>query len=124
VINSSETKARLFLKKNYPLAYIRKIPDFKQTGLSSGLGLPDYLVICQGVTTWFEVKAVKSSSLFPFSAVSESQYIVFSKMVLAGAVIWVLVYMDGSLEKFLFSKLLEKRLSSPSSTSVSVELLH
>ena len=55
-MTDSENKARKEIKKfYYDKCYIKKIPDFKVSGVLSG-GLPDYLTIYKGRTTWYEVK--------------------------------------------------------------------
>lgn len=91
-MNTSEKKAQLYLRGRYPLGFIRKIPDFKQCGSLVG-GLPDYLIIDNCDTLWYEIKYVsqkrKSISIDDFT---QQQLIVFTKMLEAGAKIYVLVY--------------------------------
>jgi penicillin-binding protein-related factor A (putative recombinase) len=111
----SETKFRGYLKKAYNdlNIYIRKLPDKKQTGLSTGLGLPDYLVISKGKIDWFEVKQVKDKkyniNTFNLNNISDSQYIEFTKMTNAGANIYIAIYLNKELyivpyDKIQFAK--------------------
>lgn len=95
----SEFKFRGNIKKifNDNEIYIRKIPDKKQTGMGTGTGLPDYLVITRGKTYWFEVKLSPTKSTFNLSLISETQYIEFTKMKNAGAIIILAVYIDKQL---------------------------
>jgi len=43
-MTKSETNFRLWIKKNYPGVFIKKIPDFKQAGVQAVAGLPDYVM--------------------------------------------------------------------------------
>ena len=92
MVNQCENKAREYLKNEYPLAYIKKIPDFKQTGCMVG-GLPDYLVIDNGNYYWYEIKYIphkrKSININDFT---EQQLIEFKKMSDADSSINVLIY--------------------------------
>lgn len=114
--NAAERKLREHLKRVYPEAWIKKVPDFKQTGTAGGRGLPDYLCVCDGFTDWYEVKLVKSATLFPFAALSEVQWSEFSRMTDAGAVIWIAAVMRNRLCIFSFKRLrvlyLEHRVKS------------
>lgn len=61
-MTDSEKKAQKYLKSLHANAFIRKMPDFKQTGSMLG-GLPDYLVITlNGDYIWYEIKLVSSKS--------------------------------------------------------------
>lgn len=95
----SEFKFRSQIKKlfNDPYIYIRKLPDKKITGLSTGVGLPDYIIITNGITYWFEVKMANTKTTFNLSLISESQYIEFTKMRNAGAQIILGIYLDDKL---------------------------
>lgn len=117
--NTCENKFRQYIKKQYPNAFIKKIPDFKQTGQSGAAGLPDYLVIDSGITDWYEVKKVSSSSRFPFKALSFSQWVVCKQLVAAGATVWIAAYMGGELKVFSFARLLKLYREDVSSVSIS-----
>ena len=80
----SETEFRKCLKKifNDPSIYIKKVADKKVLGHGANTGLPDYLCIVKGITTWYEVKQSATKSTFNLNIISESQYIEFSKIVL------------------------------------------
>jgi len=91
----SETKAQQYLRDKYgENAYIKKIPDFKQTGMLLG-GIPDYMVIHNSITRWFEVKFIptrrKSLSINDFT---EQQLIEFTKMLKAGAEIHLIIFFN------------------------------
>ena len=92
MVSDSEDKAQKILRKFYgEKAFIRKLPDFKTTGLMTG-GLPDYLIIHTRKHRWFEIKNldVRSKS-FPHSAFTPQQLIVFRQMFDAGAKIFILI---------------------------------
>lgn len=107
-MTNSETKFRNSLKKLYPTAYIKKIPDFKQTGNSALRGLPDYLMINNGNHRWLELKMVKSKQMFKFSEIRDAQWIEFKALLDAGVNVEIWVY-DGNnnLHLFNFSSILE-----------------
>ena len=93
-----EKKAHNFLKKICgDNAYIKKMPDFKQTGSMSG-GLPDYMTIDQCVVRWYEIKFVnpKKQSL-SFSRFTDQQVIEFRRMTSAGAYIFILIFYDKEI---------------------------
>lgn len=97
-MTDSETKFRKYLLKEYPnsTVFIKKLADAKQ-GAGSNVGLPDYLLIYNGKTIWFEVKQSRTKTTFNLNDISESQYITFDKMHDAGATIHVGVYVDKEL---------------------------
>ena len=99
-----------------------KMPDMKQTGMTHGSGLPDYLVIENGVHYWWEVKLVPSDKLFPFSALSDSQWIKFKQMTDAGADVRIACYTaSGARHDFPFHRLLAMYGSG---TSVAFDVLN
>lgn len=105
-MTDSESRFRKELANALPGAYIRKLPDFKQTGNTSAKGLPDYVVFYQGRTLWYEVKMVKSKHTFNLHEINEHQWVTFSHMDTVGVPITVVVY-DGNwiLHRFEFSYL-------------------
>jgi penicillin-binding protein-related factor A (putative recombinase) len=94
-MTDSEVNAQKLLKKEYGReAYIKKIPDFKQTGSMNG-GLPDYLVIHNDNTVWWEIKSIdKRRKSFSINEFTDQQLVEFNKMIRAGACIKLLVYFD------------------------------
>lgn len=123
MVNACEVKFRQYLKKQYPNAFIKKLPDFKQTGITGGAGLPDYLVIDNGITDWYEVKKVSSATKFPFSALADVQWVVCRQLVNAGASVWIVAYMRNERVIFSFKRLLEARAFFSTATSVDVYAL-
>lgn len=83
-MTDTETKFRQWAKKQYPKAFIKKIPDFKQMGSGGSVGLPDYLIINEEKTIWYEVKSGFGDTL-TLKHFTEGQRITFMKMFLAGA---------------------------------------
>jgi penicillin-binding protein-related factor A (putative recombinase) len=102
----SETKFREYLKKLFtdPQTYIKKIADKKQ-GTNGNIGLPDYIVISEGRTLWFEVKTSPTKTTFNLNLISDSQYTEFTKMMNAGAKILVGIYINKELYVVDYKKL-------------------
>lgn len=102
----SETKFRAYLKKLFtdPQTYIKKIADKKQ-GTNGNIGLPDYLVISEGRTLWFEVKTSPTRTTFNLNLISDSQYMEFTKMMNAGSKIFIGIYIGRELYIVDFKKL-------------------
>jgi len=91
-MENSEVKARKYLKKLHPKGYIKKMPDFKITGMLKG-GMPDYLVIEKGKTIWYEIKTLdQKKKSFPASSFTNQQMIEFRLMYKAKANIKILLY--------------------------------
>jgi hypothetical protein len=90
-MTNSENKFRLWAKKQYPNSFIKKIPDFKQVGISGVVGLPDYLIIYKGDHYWYEVKSVKSKYL-KLTDFTKGQLQTFPKMIKAGINIFIYVF--------------------------------
>ncbi len=88
-MTNTETKFRLWAKKKYPKGFIKKLPDFKIIGSGAAVGLPDYLVIYDEKTIWYEVKSGFGNTLNLISHFTDGQRIVFMKMFMAGAKIKV-----------------------------------
>lgn len=92
------SKAELMFKQHltrvYPKAFIKKLPDFKQTGNSTLRGLPDYLVINSGTHDWIEVKYTTSLNVFNLNGLNPYQWIEFNKMLKAGVNVQIVIY-DG-----------------------------
>ena len=93
----SETRFRLWAKKKYPGAYIKKLPDFKSSGVATARGLPDYLIIYNSKNIWYEVKTIQGKSISRYHF-TDFQLIEFKKMIDNGANlnIWV----EGYIKKF------------------------
>lgn len=111
----SETKFKNYLKKLFtdPHTYIKKIADKKQTGNNGNTGMPDYLVISEAKTLWFEVKTTKNKTTMPLNIISESQYIEFTKIMNAGGRVYLAVYVDKELYVVDFKQVqLERYLTS------------
>lgn len=102
----SEDKFREYLKKLFidPNTYIKKVADKKQ-GAPSNMGMPDYLVISEGRTLWFEVKKSNTKTTFNLNLISDSQYIEFAKILNAGGKIFVAIYIGKELYVVDFKKL-------------------
>ena len=83
IITKSETQCRIWIKKRYPGAFIKKWPDFKQTSQTHSAGVPDFLVIHEGITFWVECKTYKAKTFTP------AQKYMFPVMQKAGAIIFV-----------------------------------
>jgi len=101
-MTDSETRAQKFLKEYYGKGvFIKKIPDFKQTGAVLG-GLPDFLIIYKGETIWYEVKKISSNRNFLRIADFTNQQLVnFKKMIENGANIKILVYRCKGAQKLI-----------------------
>ena len=78
-VTSTETKFRNWAKKKYKGAYIKKIPDFKQMGSGAPVGLPDYMIVYEGETIWFEVKSGFGDTLNMKNHLTPAQKIVFNQ---------------------------------------------
>lgn len=105
----SETKFRNYLKKLFtdPQTYIKKLPDKKQGVGRSNIGMPDYLVVSEGRTLWFEVKMSppKIKNSFNLNLITDNQYIEFTKLLNAGAKIFLAIYVNKVLYIVDFKKL-------------------
>jgi len=84
-MTNTESKFRTWAKKNYPKGFIKKIPDFKQMGSGGAVGLPDYLIINEEKTIWYEVKSSFGNTLNLRSHFTDGQKITLLKMYMAGA---------------------------------------
>lgn len=97
----SENKFREYLKKIFPGAYIKKVPDKKNMASGQLIGLPDYMIITNGCTYWFEVKEIKSKKYAPhtfnLNEISDTQYTEFNAMHKAGAKIFIAIYLNKEL---------------------------
>jgi len=99
-MTDSETDAQKLIRKKYGKeAYIKKIPDFKQTGSMNG-GLPDYMVLNNGDYTWYEIKYlnIKKKS-FSVSEFTDQQLVEFNKMTKAGANIIILAFFGKEVKQ-------------------------
>lgn len=94
----SETKFRNHLKKLFtdPQTYIKKVADPKQ-GTTGNIGLPDYLVISEGRTLWFEVKMSPTKTTFNLNLINDAQYAEFTKIINAGGKILLAIYVGKEL---------------------------
>ena len=84
-MTNTESKFRLWAKKEYPNGFIKKIPDYKQMGAAAAVGLPDYLVINNEKTIWYEVKSAFGDTINLKSHFTPGQKIEFMKMYMSGA---------------------------------------
>lgn len=80
---ATETKFRNWAKKEFPNGFIKKIPDFKQLGSAGAVGLPDYMIILDGNTLWYEVKSGFGNTL-TLKHFTDGQKITFTKMLGSG----------------------------------------
>lgn len=115
--NPSEKKFREYLKKLFlePDTYIKKVADKKQ-GAIGNQGLPDYLVISQSKTLWFEVKKSVTKTTFNLNSITTNQYSEFTKMMNAGAKIFVAIYVQKELflvdfREIQLAKIIEEKRS-------------
>lgn len=99
-MTKSESKFRVWANKSYPNSYIEKMPDFKQNGMAGLKGLPDYLMITNGKTHWYEVKVSRRADLrLHCSDFTPAQLVKFPQMIKAGASIYMYVF-SKRLHKF------------------------
>ena len=93
MVSNSENKAQKLLRKMFgKFAFIRKIPDYKATGMVLG-GLPDYLVISNGNHFWFEIKQLsKDKKSLPYNTFTDQQFMTFRQMMDNGAIIRIVLY--------------------------------
>ena len=75
---NSEKKGFDYLRKRYGNAYIRKLPDFKQTNMMLG-GLPDYIVVKENKTYFIEIKWMKGKYITE-NDFTDQQLVEFFKM--------------------------------------------
>lgn len=104
-MHNSEDKFKKLLLVTFKNGYIKKIPDYKQTMNSSLRGLPDFLVINNYETFWFEVKMTNSNKTFNLNDVRDTQWIEFKKMLDAGAFIVLAIYFGKDLRFINFKEL-------------------
>jgi len=109
-MTKSETNFRLWIKKNYPGVFIKKIPDFKQAGVQAVAGLPDYVMFYNDKTIWWEVKCSFGNTLNFNNHFTPAQKVVFNKMFNQGVDvnIYAISKTKGSVI-FLFSEIMKKR---------------
>jgi hypothetical protein len=98
-MTSSESKAREMIKKLYPTGLIYKIPDFKTMGLSGLKGFPDYMILFEGSTIWYEIKSVKGCLLSHLDF-TEAQIIMFPRILKQGIPINMIVFYKGGYKMF------------------------
>lgn len=91
-MTKSESKFRIWAKKKWPNAYIKKLPDFKQSGSKALGGLPDYLIINNGIFYWFEVKMIKGITISLEKDFTPAQIMEFPKIIAAGLNIFVFIF--------------------------------
>jgi penicillin-binding protein-related factor A (putative recombinase) len=94
------------LKKLYPDAFIFKVPDFKQTYNTNG-GLPDYLLINNGKTIWYEIKKPKNKKFLNINDFTDKQLIVFKKMLKNKADIKVMSIFNNTFEITDYKKIIK-----------------
>lgn len=88
----SEQKANRLLREMYPDAFIHKLADYKQIGSGVNKGMPDYLVLNNGESIWYEIKWVKSRKFFNFSEINENQQIIFYHFLKSGVQVKMIVF--------------------------------
>jgi hypothetical protein len=104
-MTDTEQKFREWAKKEYPGAFIKKMPDFKQLATGALIGMPDYLVICEGVHHWWEVKKVQGKTL-NLKHFTPGQKQVFPKMIKAGAQVNIYTFFNGGKAINTFQELM------------------
>lgn len=87
-MTNTETKFRNVMKRLSPRAYIKKIPDFKQMGTGAVVGLPDYMMIIDGNTEWWEVKSGFGDTI-TLKHFTDGQKIEFTRMFNAGCDVYI-----------------------------------
>lgn len=111
-MTKSELKFRAELTRMYPGAYVKKIPDFKQTGSAIMRGLPDYLVIHKGLHIWYEVKMTKNINTCPLDVLNTYQWVEFKHILDSGVDVNIAVYnRDMVLFFFKFSEFYNRKLA-------------
>ncbi len=110
-MTNTETKFRIWCNKEYPTGFIKKVPDFKVGGGSSA-GLPDYLVIDNGLTIWYEVKKIPGRTLNLKSHFTDAQKIVFHKMNEQGADIFIYCFTKTGVEMVDYNRLEQNKTIS------------
>ena len=88
-MTDSETYFRNWAKKQFKGSLIKKIPDFKQAGMGAVVGLPDYVIIYNGETQWWEVKSGFGDTINLKNHFTPGQKIVFKQMVDQGVDPWI-----------------------------------
>lgn len=107
-MTSTETKFRNWAKKEFPKAFIKKIPDYKVLGSAGAVGLPDYLIIDKGKTIWYEVKSGFGDTINLKSHFTDGQKITFFQMLSAGININIYCFTKSCGVKIIkYSELLE-----------------
>ena len=105
-MTKTETQFRQWANKEYPGGFIMKMPDFK-TGAKGMGGLPDYLVINDMNTFWFEVKKVPGDTINLKNHFTDAQKIVFDKMLKGGAIILVYCFTKTKGRKLVYYRNLQ-----------------
>jgi hypothetical protein len=89
MVTDSEKKGLDYIKKRYKDAYIKKLPDFKQTNMLQG-GLPDYLVINNDICYFIEIKLMRGKYITEKDFTSQ-QLVEFCKIYKNTNYLYVLV---------------------------------
>ena len=110
-MTSSETKFRAWAKRTFPKSYIDKLPDMKSTGSRRARGYPDYMIIEDGFTHWYEVKMIKGLTINLMNDFQTAQHIKFKKMLDANCQINVFVFNKDCSKHVIipYSELREKK---------------
>jgi Holliday junction resolvase len=110
-MSKAERLFRAYLVRAFPGAYIKKLPDYKQTGSGALRGLPDFIVVSQGRTLWFEVKYTTSRRSFTLNEIRAAQWIEFAALLEHGGYDVQIAIYDGAYELHwrTFSHLLTAR---------------
>jgi hypothetical protein len=87
-MTDTESIFRKYIKAACPDSYIKKLPDLKSHGHGAPSGLPDYLLIAEGTTVWWEVKKVSGDTLSHYHY-TPAQLVNFKQMIDNGAVIMI-----------------------------------
>lgn len=108
-MTKTESKFRNWAKKEYPEAYIKKMPDYKQLGSGAVVGLPDYLLIDNGDTIWYEVKSAFGDTI-TLKHFTSGQLQEFPKMIKSGAIVRVYCFTKTKGEQIIdFEEMMRER---------------
>jgi len=95
------------MRKKLPDAFIWKVPDFKQGAKGMG-GIPDYMIIDNCETFWYEVKSSFGDTI-TLAHFTDGQKIMFPKMLKAGAMILIYAFTKTKGPKiFEYTRLLRE----------------
>lgn len=103
-MTNSENKFRQWAKRNFPTSLINKLPDMKSTGGSrNARGYPDYMIIEEGFTHWYEIKMIHGKSINLLTDFTPAQHIFFKKMLDVSCEINVFIFNKDCSEHDIMS---------------------